>query len=111
MTEEFYRWLKELIKSDKMVKFYQCPAWRKVRKQRMKLDNYECQRCKAEGKYTHVQNVHHIKEVKKFPLSALDLDNTECICIQHHNEEHDRYVKGQGKKEKSFNNFDSTERW
>ncbi|MCF8615051.1 HNH endonuclease, partial [Enterococcus faecium] len=28
MTEEFYRWLLQLIREDRMVKFYQSPEWR-----------------------------------------------------------------------------------
>ncbi|HCA4706598.1 TPA: HNH endonuclease, partial [Enterococcus faecium] len=29
MTEEFYRWLLQLIREDRLVKFYQSPKWRR----------------------------------------------------------------------------------
>lgn len=114
MTEEFYRWLLQLIREDKMVKFYQSKQWRSVRAKRLKLDHNECQRCKLQGKYTKAKNVHHKKEVKKFPELALELENTESLCIVHHNEEHDRYVISSKKKQtklENFKNFDPTERW
>lgn len=111
MTEEFYRWLVKLIREDKLKKFYDCSKWRKLRQKAMKRDNYECQMCKKQGKYHKVNNVHHIKEVKDRPDLALTIDNLICLCIDHHNEVHERYVDGQNKKAKVFKNFDSSERW
>ena len=80
MTEEFYRWLLQLIREDRMVKFYQSPKWRRLREKAMKRDHYECQECRRLGKYHRVENVHHIKEVKDRPDLALDLDNL-WICV------------------------------
>lgn len=114
MDEKFYRWLLYLIRENKMVKFYQSPQWRRVRAERLKSDNYECQSCKAQGKYSKAQNVHHKKEVKEFPRLALDVENTESLCIVHHNEVHDRYLSIEEKKLKkldSFKNFNPEERW
>ncbi|MEJ4406616.1 HNH endonuclease, partial [Enterococcus faecium] len=31
MNEEFYRWLLQLIREDRLVKFYQSPKWRRLR--------------------------------------------------------------------------------
>ena len=75
MTEEFYRWLLQLIREDRLVKFYQSPKWLRLREKAMKRDHYECQECRRLGKYHRVENVHHIKEVKDRPDLALDLDN------------------------------------
>ncbi|WP_251868258.1 HNH endonuclease [Enterococcus malodoratus] len=111
MTEEFYRWLVQLIRDDNLKKFYDCAKWRHLRQRAIKRDNHECQMCRAQGKYHQVNNVHHIKEVKLRPDLALDIDNLVCLCIDHHNEVHDRYVDGQGYKDKDFKNFDSSERW
>jgi 5-methylcytosine-specific restriction endonuclease McrA len=111
VTEEFYRWLVVLIREDKLKKFYDCAKWRKLRQRAIIRDNNECQMCKQQGKYHNVNNVHHIKEVKHRPDLALDLDNLVCLCIDHHNEVHGRYVDDQNKKLKDFKNFDSTERW
>ncbi|HAP8326456.1 TPA: HNH endonuclease, partial [Enterococcus faecium] len=57
MTEEFYRWLLQLIREDRLVKFYQSPKWRRLREKAMKRDHYECQECRRLGKYHRVENV------------------------------------------------------
>lgn len=114
VSEEYYRWLLQLIREDRLVKFYQSPPWRKLRQKAMKRDNYECQMCKQQGRYHRVENVHHIKEVKDRPDLALDINNLMCLCIDHHNEVHERYMTIAEKKQKkldSFQNFDPTERW
>ncbi|MDX1769936.1 MAG: HNH endonuclease [Planococcaceae bacterium] len=100
-------------------KFYKSSAWAGVnglRNQALKRDNYECQQCKAEGK-VHADsikvegerksiqlNVHHIKEIEHHPELALELDNLQTICLEHHNKEHDRF---QG----STNKWVNDERW
>jgi len=103
--------IKELIQQDKLVKFYQCPAWygkNGIRQQALERDNYECVRCKAQGKVTTDKlQVHHIKEVKDRPDLALVLSNVETLCLYHHNEEHDRLKEYQKKKPK----FENVERW
>jgi len=87
-------------------KFYKSASWSGVnglRIQALKRDNYECQQCKAEGK-VHIDsikvdgerksiqlNVHHIKDIETHPELALDLDNTETVCLDHHNKEHNRF--------------------
>jgi 5-methylcytosine-specific restriction enzyme A len=98
--------VKELIAQDKMVKFYQSPAWRKLRERVIVRDNNECQSCKRAGRVGKAENVHHIKEVKQHPELALVSSNCECICIPCHNEEHDRLNKYIRKKKV----FDD-ERW
>lgn len=100
-------------------KFYKAAAWsgaNGLRNQALKRDNYECQQCKAEGK-VHVDsikvegerksiqlNVHHIKEIETHPQLALDLDNLQTVCLDHHNKEHKRF---QG----STNKWIHDERW
>lgn len=122
--------IKQLIAEDKLVKFYQCPAWRKLRGQVLERDNHECQRCKAEGKVKtplpthgiphhaqHVENdkrnkikslhVHHKKEVKDFPELALVMSNLITLCQECHNKEHDRLKEYKKKRER----FTNVERW
>ena len=100
-------------------KFYKSSDWSGVkglRNQALKRDNYECQQCKAEGK-VHIDstkvvgerksielNVHHIKEIETHPELALELDNLQTICLDHHNSEHKRF---QG----STNKWLHDERW
>jgi 5-methylcytosine-specific restriction enzyme A len=113
--------IKELIQQDKLVKFYQCKAWRDLRLDALDRDNNECQECKRQGKVTTNKQikdddeddnkpvkleVHHIKEVKKYPELALVLDNLKTVCVDCHNKEHGR-VFGQNKRKKRWDD----ERW
>lgn len=103
--------IKELIREDNLVKFYQCKAWYGkdgIRLKALERDNYECQECKRQGKVGPAQNVHHIKEVKDYPELALVLDNVESVCIKCHNKEHKRLEKYIRKNKKKV--FDD-ERW
>lgn len=103
--------IKELIREDKLVKFYQCREWYGkdgIRNKALERDNYECQECKRQGKVGQAQNVHHIKEVKDFPSLALVLDNVESVCINCHNKTHKRLEKYIRKVKPKFVN---EERW
>lgn len=100
--------IKELIAQDKMIKFYQCAAWygkKGIRNKALQRDNYECQSCKRKGKVKKAEQVHHIKEVKKYPELALVLENTESLCLDCHNEEHERFSENNQPK------FINEERW
>lgn len=71
-------------------KFYKSSAWNKLRKVALDRDNNECQECKRAGRVSKGQNVHHIKEIYYHPELAMELDNLETLCINCHNNEHDR---------------------
>lgn len=112
MDEKFYWWLVQLIREDRLVKFYQCSQWRKLRKKALVRDHYECVMCRKVGKYHKCENVHHIQEVKDRPDLALDVNNLMCLCIDHHNEVHGRYQPNKTKKQREpFKNFNAEERW
>lgn len=106
ITAERLQWLRKLILEDKLVKFYQWSAWRKLRQQALERDNYECQECKRLGKYKRAQNVHHLQEVKERPKLAMTLDNLECVCVQCHNKIHDKRLRNDKRKP-----FVSEEKW
>lgn len=105
LTAERLQWLRKLIAEDKVIRFYQWSAWRKLRQQALQRDHYECQQCKRRGKYSKAENVHHIKEVKLCPELAMTLDNLESICIKCHNMEHKRLEKSNQPR------FTNEERW
>lgn len=107
MTKEFLRKLLGWIRSDKLVRFYQSREWRELRSRRMKLDNYECQVCKARGRYHKAEMVHHIVHVKDNPLLALKLDNLLSLCNKCHNREHPEKLIDFQKNKK----FTNPERW
>lgn len=106
MTDSMLHKLRDWIANDDVIKFYHTNEWRKVRAKRLKLDHYECQVCKAQGKHTHATTVHHIKHVRDYPMQALNLNNTETICRVHHNTEHPEKLE-QFHKDK----FENEERW
>ena len=94
------------ISDGQMVKFYQTKEWRKLRAIARRRDHNECQRCKALGKYSKADMVHHKKEVKNYPELALTLNNLECECNPCHNVLHpEKFAKMQKKK------FTNEERW
>jgi len=96
----------QLIKKNKLQKFYKSKEWKVLRQKAMKSDNYECQICKSKGNYKPAENVHHMKEVKTHPELALELDNLQCLCIRCHNEVHDRLDKVEKRPK-----FMNEERW
>lgn len=53
--------------------FYVSWEWKKVRLQVLKMDKYECQRCKTKGKYKKANTVHHIKPRKEYPEFELEI--------------------------------------
>lgn len=73
MTEKKLLHLQGLIENGQADKFYSWSSWRKVRDKVFKLDNYECQVCKAKGRYSRAVIVHHIKHLKDRPDLALDI--------------------------------------
>ena len=57
--------------------FYESKEWRRLRKEILKLDRYECQCCKEKGKYTKANTVHHVNHIKKHPELAFDMYYTD----------------------------------
>ena len=52
--------------------FYESKEWRALRKEVLKADKYECQVCKAKGKYERATIVHHVKHLDEHPELALE---------------------------------------
>lgn len=105
MDNTFYSKLLTWIANDKLVMFYKSARWRKLRQQRMRLDNNECQLCKHEGKYHKAEMVHHKIHVRDNPMLALDMDNLMSLCNECHNREHPEKLILNEKK------FVNEERW
>ncbi|WP_407938551.1 HNH endonuclease [Niallia nealsonii] len=99
-------YLIQLIREDKLIKFYKSRAWKDLREVALRRDNYECQNCKGRGRYHRAQCVHHIKEVKPHPELALTLDNLMSLCNACHNQVHDRVAAKRGQPK-----FVNEERW
>jgi len=52
--------------------FYVSKEWRKLRKEVLQEDKGECQQCKARGKYSKANTVHHVNHLKEHPRLALE---------------------------------------
>jgi len=100
LAEELLNWIRELIKDNNMHEFYTSPLWRRKNAQILKVNHYECSRCKAKGKVTKARTVHHKKYLREHPELALEDSNLEPICDKCHYDEHH--------KKKGFMN---EERW
>lgn len=57
--------------------FYCCAPWKNCREEVLKLDRYECQICKARGKYRRASIVHHVKHLTDRPDLALSIYNPD----------------------------------
>lgn len=94
------------INSGNVIKFYKSKEWREKRAEIVKRDNNECQHCKARGKFSKVECVHHKKHLRHYPMLALTSSNLVSLCNVCHNIEH---------PEKFNNNkvdkFENEERW
>lgn len=118
MTEDqLEAWIKQLIKEDKLEKFYKWREWRDLAEQIKKENNYECQLCKKRGIHTPARSVHHVQWVRKHPRLAMsrtytfngqEYINLIPLCESCHNEQHpDKRVKTEHKKD----HFVNEERW
>ena len=77
MTERFLIWLKSLIAAGYTHPFYVTGEWRALSADVLRIDRYECQLCKAKGRYRKAEMVHHVNYVKLRPELALDMFYTD----------------------------------
>src|SRR5690554_3069284 len=93
--------LSKWILSGELRRFYKRGTWKGKREKILKRDNWECQKCKNNGKYSRATTVHHIKHLTDRPDLALTGSNLVSLCSACHNEEHPEKLKRPqaGKKE------------
>jgi len=93
--------LRRLIAAGNEARFYWWPEWadpdprRGIRAAVLKMDNYECQICKARGKYSRGEIVHHVKHLRERPDLALSMYDPATgarqlitVCKRCHEEAH-----------------------
>lgn len=51
--------------------FYDTRAWRKMKREVLKHDHFECQYCKNRGRHTRAEVVHHEFHLKDYPQYGL----------------------------------------
>lgn len=73
MTEQEIDFVKDCIRKDNVHAFYVWGSWKRIRKEVLRMDHRECQRCKAKKIYTKATTVHHVNYVKRHPELALEI--------------------------------------
>ena len=109
-------YIRQLIKIDKLARFYLTEDWKELKQRVLEFFHYECQECLKKGKYTRADCVHHINEVRKRPDLALSRFYTDehgeqqynlvPLCNSCHNLIHDKL--GEWQRRDKFTNM---ERW
>lgn len=89
-----------------MANFYKSTVWINKRKEILKRDHNECQRCKSKGRFSKADCVHHIKHLKNRPDLALTNDNLISLCNTCHNEVHPEKLHSSIKHK-----YNNQERW
>lgn len=51
--------------------FYDSRAWRRVRREVLRMDHNECQYCKQRGHHTKADTVHHAYHLDEYPQYGL----------------------------------------
>ncbi|URZ07550.1 hypothetical protein CLROS_028890 [Clostridium felsineum] len=85
---ELINWIITLTQQHNIHAFYVSTIWKHTRKEVLEEQNYECQRCKANGEYSEAATVHHIKHLRQYPQLALTKSNLMSVCKKCHNELH-----------------------
>lgn len=107
--------LRQLISDGREGVWYNGAAWEHMRQAVLKMDRYECQRCKARGRYHKAEIVHHVKHLKDRPdlaLSIYDPDTGDrqliSVCKRCHEDLHPEVLHA-----KQFKSKDpvTAERW
>lgn len=117
------QYIKDLIKENKLYKFYKTDEWKQLRQQILFENHKECIMCRQKGIITMADCVHHNKYVRTNPRLALSKYyindkgqrclNLVPLCDSHHNEVHKRFTK----ESNYYNNINSskkitnTEKW
>lgn len=100
--------IKKLITENKIADFYNDWFWRKLSKQIIKEQHYECQYCKEKKKHSRATMVHHVKHLRRFPELAYSRyyydqygqhKQLVATCHECHEEQHpDRFHKNDSKR-------------
>lgn len=87
--------LPAMIEAGTSDEFYSWGEWRRRRKDVLKLDHWECQLCKAKGRFRRGTIVHHVKHLQDRPDLALSIWDPETgerqlltVCKWCHEEQH-----------------------
>ncbi|SDY69138.1 HNH endonuclease [Thermoactinomyces sp. DSM 45892] len=85
---EKYKYYDQWIRDPQTKQFYQSVAWKRLRDQALRRDDYLCQVCLSGDRYTTAETVHHVIEVKRDWSKRLELNNLQSVCNACHNKIH-----------------------
>ena len=98
------QYINNLIKEDKLYKFYKTDEWKQLRKEVLFVNHNECVMCRNKGIITMADCVHHVQYVRKHPRLALSKTyvddkgqrqvNLMPLCNYHHELVHKRFCFG-----------------
>lgn len=94
-TKQLQR-LRDLIATGDHTQFYDWSIWRRhIRPEVLRLDRWECQKCKRAGRYSRGYIVHHVKHLTDAPELAASIWDPETgerqlitVCKACHESEH-----------------------
>lgn len=118
--DQLEQWIKQLIKDNKLSRFYKWHEWRELSDQLKKEHNYECQLCKERGIHTPARSVHHVQWVRKHPRLAMSrtyeykgktYQNLIPLCEACHNAQHPEKGAGFNAAGKGQEHFTNVEKW
>lgn len=120
-NKDLVNWINELIKEDKLYRFYKSREFRELRARVLEDAHHECQYCRARGKVTKATIAHHEYYVRDYPQYALSqyvMDeegmhrNLVAVCHRCHEEVHaNERLYGWMKKKLEDKDKDIPERW
>ena len=107
--------IRGLIREHRTADFYNDRKWRALQQKVLHDQHYECQYCKAAGKYTRARYVHHVNHLKDHPELAynehyIDVHgekqkNLVACCFACHEAQHPERFRHESK------GFRNEERW
>lgn len=112
ISELRLRQLIVLLQSGREDDFYGWPEWKSIRLDVLRIDAWECQYCKARGKFRGAKIVHHVKHLRDRPDLALSIWDGEerqlvSVCKKCHELEHPESQRQYGPKSPPI----TEERW
>ena len=107
--------LRRLIADGREHAFYLWGPWRRLRREVLDMDRHECQFCRARGRYSRAEIVHHIKHLRERPDLALSIWDPEtgerqlaAVCRACHEMEHPEAMVHLPRRSERF---ETPERW
>lgn len=121
MTSSDIEYVSKCVADKDMHRFYCSSKWQGIRDKVMRMDHYECQRCKTEyhriRRASMVHHVHHLEDYPSLGLEIFDEDgnrNLVSLCNSCHNEVHpEKQIKFRkmSEEKKKANEEINPERW